>query len=73
MAAAAPGHGQVALEAEPVALDPGSLEGPDPLGDPQGRGPAPLASRAPLGYAWRRRRHGQAWPGMTRKINELIK
>ena len=25
LAAAAPGHGQVALEAKPVALDPGSL------------------------------------------------
>ena len=61
LAAAAPGHGQVALEAKPVALDPGV-----PLGVP-----VPMALGS-LGFLdlrhWLRpKRHAMArsWPGHT--------
>ena len=71
LAAAAPGHGQVALEAKPVALDPGvpGVPGPHGPGVPRVPGPAPLASPpAPLGHGLAPPPPGcspDPWPGQT--------
>ena len=68
MAAAAPNHGQVALDAKPMALEPAPLEGPGLLGDHEGLGFASLVSRTPLG-------HGLAptspWPRHDKHAQEI--
>ena len=64
LAAAAPGHGQVALEAKPVALDPGVPWGfpvPWALGSLEFRDLRNwLLPQRPLAMAWHRRRHRAA-------------